>query len=301
VIAKVFTSLTADHELVVYRFAIFPTEKGFNSFYGFQMGSVDVCGSASAFVSRVEMGEVGAEEDGGDGVEPIGPSDKRMFVPSSLAASMVGKSSNFLGQIRIVGGDRSSVSWGAEILGRIETECACRSESSHAFAVPACAVGLARVLDQMDLVGSGQVEKGFHLRGLSIEVDRNDGSSFWGHSGSGCRRVEGKGRGVDIRQDRLSSDRADRFGCCHEGEGGKDDFVTRSDFESPEDELKSRGSAVHTDGVAGFTVGTERFFESGNFRTSYESSTGEKVRNYGLQFGKKIPMLTRKIDQRDAL
>ena len=132
-------------------------------------------------------------------------------------------------------------------------------------------------------------------------MDRNDGSSFWGYRGSSCRGVEGEGRGVDIRQDRLSSDRADRFRCCHEGEGGKDDFVARSDFESPEDELKSRGSAVHTDGVVGFTVGAERCLESGNFRTSNESSTGEQVCNYWLQIGKKIPMLTRKIDQWDAV
>ena len=67
-------------------------------------------------------------------------------------------------------------------------------------------MGLARILDQMDLVGSGQVEEGLHLCGLPIEVDRNDGSSFWGYRGSSCRGVEGEGRGVDIRQDRLSSD-----------------------------------------------------------------------------------------------
>ena len=110
VVAKVFTSLAADHELVVYRFAILSAEKGFNPFYGFQVGSVDVCDAASTFVSRVEVGEVGAEEDGRDGVEPIGSADTRMFVPSSFAASMVGKGTNALGQIGIVGGDRSTVS-----------------------------------------------------------------------------------------------------------------------------------------------------------------------------------------------
>ena len=71
---------------------------------------------------------------------------------------------------RVVRRDRSAVSEAAEVLARIEAERCCDPGRACPVSVPRGAVGLARVLDELQAVACGDATGASHVRHLTVEV-----------------------------------------------------------------------------------------------------------------------------------
>ena len=86
---------------------------------------------------------------------------------------------HFLRQIRVVGGNCSSLAASTQVLARIETEGRCLPHRSGLF--PAFvfareilgAMGLARVFHDYEIVSVGQLQNRIHVGRLSVEMDRH--------------------------------------------------------------------------------------------------------------------------------
>jgi hypothetical protein len=122
-------------------------------------------------------------------------------------------------------------------------------------------VSLARVLDHVQAVAPGDCAQGIHVRGLAVQVHRNDRSRPFRDGCTDAVGIERVGLRIDV----------DEHGSCTDMGDGKDrgdervrrgyDFVTRADVERSKGELQRGETGIHADGVRAFAVVAELCFE----------------------------------------
>ena len=86
----------------------------------------------------------------------------------------------------VVGGQRPAIAERSEILGRIEAVCGRHAEAADRAAAAGGEMGLAAVFDDRQAVARRDRRDAVHVRGLAVEVNRDD---------CGCPRRDRRGHG----------------------------------------------------------------------------------------------------------
>src|SRR5438093_6105766 len=161
-----------------------------------------------------------------------------------------------------VRGERAALAVGAEVLGGIEAEGGGPAEAADAPAVVARAVGLAGILDDGDVVASGDRQDGIEIRGPAVEVHRHDCPRARGDRGFDALGVEVGGSGTDVHEHRPGADVGDGFGGGDEGVGRGDDLVARLHPHRQQGQMQGARARVHGHAVLDATVCSELLLEA---------------------------------------
>ena len=143
-------------------------------------------------------------------------------------------------------------------------------------------MGLRRVFDHCDAVGTRRVQDGIHVGGLSIQVDWDNRLGFRSDGGFQLARIEIVGFGIDIDIDRSGTSVEN---CRDRGDKSKrrsDDLVAGSDSGGEQRQVQSAGPGVHADRLGIRTVGGKLFLEAGYFRSERELAAFENARDGGI-------------------
>src|SRR5262245_26964999 len=114
------------------------------------------------------MPELDAQHGRLDAVEPRVRSDAIVMVLGALP--VVAQLQQHAVQGGIVGGDGAAVPEGAEILARIEAPRRRDADGADAAALPACAVRLAGILDEMNAMRVGDPPQRIQIGGAPVEM-----------------------------------------------------------------------------------------------------------------------------------
>src|ERR1700693_1187260 len=118
-----------------------------------------------------------------------------LFAPISQAAD----GSSIFG---IVGGNQSTFAGRAKVLGGVEAEAANVADASGTPATIFGAMRLRHVFDHHQFVPAGDVQDRIHIRGLAVEMYRQNSASAFGDGGFDLPDVDVKCPGIDVDIDR---------------------------------------------------------------------------------------------------
>src|SRR5581483_3457612 len=197
-----------------------------------------------------------------DRVEPRRIADHVVVVLQPL--SMLAQRANLLRKSLVVGNEGAGIAERAEVLSRIEAECRRNTNLAGAHAVPICAMGLARILDDRKRARTSELAEPRHIRELTVEVYRHDGARAMRDSSSRCiggERVVGL---VHVRRDGRRSHLTHGFERRDECRRGYDDLVAGADPERVQRESECIQAAADTDAYLAATKSRECVLELGD-------------------------------------
>ena len=178
-------------------------------------------------------------------------------------AAVVAQRPHLFGQVWVVGGDTARVAQRAQVFARIEAEPGGIAQAARPAALPGGAVGLGRVLDDLEAVGLGNGADFVHGRALAVEVHRHDGLGAGGDGGLDAVGVDVVGGQVGFHKDRRGPRVADGQRRGNKGVGGHDDLVPRPDAERLEDQHQGVQPVAAAHAVVHAAVGGKRLFKGG--------------------------------------
>ena len=169
----------------------------------------------------------------------------------------------------VAGHDRAAVAKGTEVLRRIEAERAGHADGAHGSAAGCCQVRLTRIFDQRQFVPRGHLLQGVHIRGLSVQMHRQNRPCARRDGAFGCGRVERQTFRIDVGEDWTRTDHHDRQRGVRGRQWRRDDLVARSNAQRAQDQRDCVGSISHADRVADATRGGELGFKRRDFRAEH--------------------------------
>ncbi len=150
---------------------------------------------------------------------------------------------------------------------------------------------LTGVFDHRQTMFLRDRENRVHVRGLSVEMNRDDGLG----SRCNCRldscRIHRPVVGLDVDEHWLCAGVLDRCDRGDKGERYRDHLISRTDASCQECQVKGARAAVHTNG---FSRGAERrevTFERRHGRTEYVRRLVEHLLNRSIDLGLQRPVL----------
>ena len=141
---------------------------------------------------------------------------------------MVAENPEHLRQIGVIGNDGARIAECPQVLARVKTEAARLPDRAGRAAAPARAVGLRRILDDHDPGPGGGPAERIHVRHLAVEMDHDHRARPAGDGGLEISRGEQQRLWADVRESRRGPGEDDRFRRSHEGIGGHDDLIART-------------------------------------------------------------------------
>ena len=158
---------------------------------------------------------------------------------------------------------------------------------------------LRRILDHDETVASGDLQDRIHVRRLSVEMDGNHRHRPGRDRRLELRRIQRKGNGIDIHEDRCSADVADRGGRRDEGERHCDDLVAGAHPRGEKRQVKRAGSRVHRDAVRRAAVVRELRLEALDLAPEHVGGVRQNAGHGLLDLSLDFPVLRSKIDERN--
>ena len=199
----------------------------------------------------------------------------------------------------VVGGDHTAIAGSTEVLGGKKTEAAEIAERSGHAAMKLSTDGLGRIFDDRDTVVVRQSVDLVERRGLSKEVDRDDGFGARGDGRSDLCDIDVEGDGIDIDEHRLGAEQSNRSGGGNEGEGDGDDFIAGSDAEGHEREQDGVGAGGAANGMFDSDISRDRFLEGLHLGAENEVLGGENATYRRLHFRLDLLILRTEIEKRE--
>ncbi len=131
-------------------------------------------------------------------------------------------------------------------------------------------MSLARILEQRQLVSTGNREQRVHIGGLAVEMHRQERARARGDGSLRLHRVHGVGDRVNVHEDRAGANGADGFRRGDEGVRHGDDFVAGANVERLERQLQRCRARIHGHAFRHVEVGRKGGFKTLNFRPQDE-------------------------------
>ena len=197
-------------------------------------------------VPIVDVGELGLENDGLDGVQAA--IDALDLVDVLLERAVIGEKTGVPGEIVVVRDDGAGVPVGAEVLAGIEAERPGNPECPRLFALDRGEMGLGTVLDEIELVFFAYRLDSLDVRRLSEDMDGDDGLGLFRDLRLDLGRVDVEVL-VDVHENGSGPGLGDRFGGRDPAIGDGDDLVSEADAEGLERDIDGIGPVGATDAM----------------------------------------------------
>ena len=175
-----------------------------------------------------------------------------------------------LGEVLVVGDHHAALAAGPEVLPGIEAEAAHVADGAHAPALVLRAVGLGSIFDDDEVMAAGDVQDGVEIRGLAMQVHRQDRLGAVGDRRLDLGDVHVEGVGVNVDEHRAGAGVVDRRHGRDEGAGDRDDLVPRTDPGRQEGQVQGAGAGVDADAEAPTAVGGKLLLERGDLLAQNE-------------------------------
>src|SRR5262249_12746533 len=145
----------------------------------------------------------------------------------------------------------------------IKTEAGKMTDAAAALSIVFRAMCLRGIFDQPQIMPLRNLEERFHIRGLAVEMNRNDRS----RAGRACCfhliRVDVVCSRINIYEDGPRAHKRDRFGSGDECMSCCDHLVARSDADTKQRQLHRGSSGTDTDRRPGADCGSKLLLEVG--------------------------------------
>ena len=159
---------------------------------------------------------------------------------------------------------------------------------------------LRRVADHSQSVLLRQSRDRRHVRGLPVEVHRNDGLGLRRDLRLDLIDVDVVGRGVDVDEHHLRAGHLDRLGRGDEGVGDRDDLVTRADTQRLQRDEQRVGSVGNADAMTDPAVLREGLLERLDERAADEGGLLDHGGDRRVDLGFDGLVLRLQIDKRNV-
>ena len=136
---------------------------------------------------------------------------------------------------------------------------------------------LGRVLDDGDPALGRCLQNRIHLRGLAVQMDRDDRGGLPGHRSDDFRGVHVVRRAVDVDEYGFRATEQDGRRGREEREGRDEDFLALRNAVGEQGDVKGRRTVCHRNPVLPSEVRRERILERLDFRTLGEHARGEDL------------------------
>ena len=186
--------------------------------------------------------------------------------------------------LRVAADEHPALAGGHRLRG-IEADRGQVGQRAGRLVAVARALGLAGVLqDQQAVVAREPVDR-VHVRGMAVQVHRDDRRRPGGHRSGGRGRIEAVRRRVDVREHRAGAGMHHGVGRGGERERRHDDLVARADARRHQAEVQRRGPRGQRDALAaGHGLG-ELGLEGGHLRALGQHAAGQDPL-HGLALGR---------------
>ena len=131
-------------------------------------------------------------------------------------------------------------------------------------------MSLTGILDDDEMVTTGNLQNRIHVCRLAVQVDRQDGPGALGDRCLDQTRVDGVGLRVDVHEHGRGAAVADRRDGGNEGERHGDDFVAGPDAGGEQGQVQRAGARVHANRVISAAIRREFLFEAPDLRAQHE-------------------------------
>src|SRR6266849_852681 len=196
---------------------------------------------------RGKMAKLDAKDGGLDFIEPA--------VPAGFAADVffllpvIAQKAQAGGALRGIGDNHACIAARTQIFRGIKAEASDVAKRAGAASFVCGADGLRRVLDDRQISPVRKLQNRVHIRGEAVQVDHYDGTNARSHAVLLLRGGDVVGIGVNIGENRVGAERADRAAGGDKGEGRQNDLVASRDTASAQREHQSIGARTDADSV----------------------------------------------------
>lgn len=270
----------ADHEIV-----------------GSEGGAIFEGRRATAADAFVESPELDAENGGLNFIESAVDADTDAMV--FALGAMRGDEVYFFGEVGRVCEDCSAVAHATEVFGGEERSAAdvAHGASLEAFAEDGLlgTESLRGVLDNGEVVATGDLDDGLHGRHRTEEVDGDYGTSSGSDETLNTLRVDIESFGVDISEYSFETEELTGFGGSYKRKSGGNDLVATLEVESHEGYLKGFGAVGAGAAIGSADIVCEFVLKGADFGTTYIRAAGHDFAD-GLRESRfKATMKSRKV------
>lgn len=182
----------------------------------------------------IEVFEFDAEDGGLECIEARVDADDLVVVLGLHAVDA--EDAKFRSQGVVFGRHQTAVAGASEVFGRKEAEAADRTHGSGAASAVIGADGLGGILDDGQVVASGDLENLVHACALPVDMNWHDGAGARGDGGFDPTDIDIEVIGIDIDINGSGAEARDGAGRSEEGPGGGDDLVSGADIECHQSE-----------------------------------------------------------------
>lgn len=224
--------------------------------------------------------ELGQQDGGLQGVEAAIHAHSDVVVAAVLPVA--GDLADELGELVVVGEDRTAVAVAAERLAGEEAGAGDGAEVARHAALVAGAEALCSVFNHRYAVLGGDGVDGVEVGALAVQAHRDDGAGLGRDGGFEQRRVEVVGARIDVDIHRLGTEYGDGFGGGDVGEARGDDLVAVGHAHRHLGDLQGVGAVGAGDAVLGADEGGELFFQFGHFGAEDVLAVGQHALDAGV-------------------
>lgn len=157
------------------------------------------------------------------------------------------------------------------------------------------AEGLCGVLDDGEVVATGDLDDGLHRGHRAEEVDGDYGTSSGSDETLDSLRVDIESFGVDIGEYSFKAEELTGFGGCYKRKSGGDDLVAWLEVESHEGNLKGFGAVGAGAAIGSADIVCEFVLKCAHFRTTYIRAAGHDFADGLGESRLKATMKSRKV------
>ena len=159
------------------------------------------------------------------------------------------------------GDDRAAIAERAEILRGVETERARGAEGADRLPRARREMRLAAIFDERESLAAGERREGRHIRGLAVQVHRQQRRRPARDRLLGSSRVQREPLGIDVGKHRASARHDNRDRRVRGRERRRDDLVSGADAERAKNQRERVGAVADADRVRRAGRGRELLLE----------------------------------------
>ena len=162
----------------------------------------------------------------------------------------------------------------------VKAEAAERAEGAQGASVVFGFDGVGAVFDDFQVVFPRKGRERVHVAGPPGKMDREDGPGTGRDFAPDVRRVDIHALRFHVRQHRGGPGVDDGVGRGREGQGRRDDFVARLEFQAEQAQVQGGGAGMHGNGMLRAAVGGKGLLEARDFRACAQPAVAQAVHNF---------------------
>lgn len=249
-------------------------------------------------IPAIEVRQFYAKERRLDRIQPIVESTHVMLV--FHGRTVIPEFPHAVGQIGVAGRHCPGIPERTQVLARVEAERGPVPKRTHGGTGGSCPMCLGRILEKPHPAISHKCKQRCHRRGLTEEMDGDDGLRFRRQGVRHPLWIDIEGVPFHVHRNHRRAGHGDRQPCRHKGVRRHDHLVSWADFSRSQKEMQRIEAITHPDGVRNAAASSELSFELRNFLAADVPAAADHPQAGRFQLPQNRRVECVKIDERDA-